>query len=205
MPKIAVLASGSGSILASIIEHALPVSLVLADRKCKALEIAETAGIPTELVDRRDFGWQGKGSQWDRAGFTYTVAVVLNSYGIELAPMAGFMTVLDSSIFTDFGGNILNIHPALLPFFKGDNAVGDALAAYKRHDIPHTGSTVHIATERLDDERWIIRQVVVPIFADDSEEVLHERIKVEERILYPAVLRDILDGVINLSEIKEQS
>ncbi len=200
------MASCTGSLLESMIEDGLPISLVLVDKPCKALGIAEQAGVSTEFIDRCDFGWRAKvGDDWDREGFTQTVSSTLQSTGIDLVAMAGFMTVLHPVIFTGFPGHILNIHPALLPLFKGDHAVADALAAYKRGEVTETGTTIHIATERLDDERWIIRQVPVPIYDTDDKETLHERIKEEERQLYPAVLRDILNGVINLSEIKERS
>lgn len=198
MTRIAVLASGSGTILASIISHKIPVQLVLADKPCKALQIAEEAQIPTRLVSRRDYGYKaGVGDGWDRVGFTKDVAAVLLECEIEVVAMAGFFTVLDRCIFTHFQHRILNIHPSLLPLFKGEFAVRDTLAA----GVSKTGSTVHIATEVLDDERYILSQVEVPVMADDDVDTLWERIKVQERELYPKVLRDIINGKINLDKL----
>jgi phosphoribosylglycinamide formyltransferase 1 len=196
MTTIAVLASGSGTILASIIAHEVPLTLVLADKPCKALEIAAEAGIPTELINRREFGYKpGIGEDWNREEFTRVVSAILLKNEIDVMAMAGFFTVLHEVIFRDFDRRILNIHPSLLPAFKGEFAVRDALMA----GVKKTGSTVHIATEVLDDERFILRQVRVPILENDDVDTLWERIKVQERKLYPRVLRDILNGKINLT------
>lgn len=195
MTQVAVMASGSGTILASILEHQVPVALVLADKECRAIEIAKEAGVPTELVDRRSFGYKpGVGEGWDRRGFTEAVRDVLVQCDIDVVAMAGFFTVLHEVFFERFAGRILNIHPSLLPAFKGEFAVRDTLAA----GANETGSTVHIATERLDDERFILAQVKVPVIPGDDVETLWERIKVQERELYPAVLIDILSGKIKL-------
>lgn len=202
MTKLAVLASGSGTILSSIIAHGVPLSLVLADKPCKAMDIAAAAGIPAVLINRRDFGYQpGIGEGWDREGFTLIVSSTLLKYDIDVVAMAGFFTILHDVIFIDFSRRIVNIHPALLPAFKGEFAVRDALAAA----VKETGSTVHIATELLDDERFILGQVRVPVLEGDDVDTLWERIKVQERELYPQVLGDILNGKINLDQVEEQS
>ena len=202
MKKIAVLVSGSGTILASIIEKRIPVALVIADKQCRGLKIAAEAGIPNHLINRRFFGYEpGVGDKWDRRAFTSIIAKILLTNQIDVVVMAGFMTVFHKVIFEDFDGRILNIHPALLPAFKGDSAVQDALNA----GVSKTGTTVHIATEELDDERYILGQVEVPIEPDDTVATLHERIKVQERKLYPDVIWDILNGKINLEQIKEQA
>jgi len=201
MTRIAVLASGSGTILASIVAHEVPIQLVLTDRECPALEIATQAGIPTLLVDRRKFGYRpGPQERWGRWGFTRAVATGLKHYAIDVVAMAGFFTILHNVIFDDFAGRILNIHPALLPAFKGASPVRDALTA----GVTETGSTVHIITPMLDDERFILAQVRVPVLPDDDVDSLRERIKVRERELYPQVLKEILSGSINLEQIKEQ-
>lgn len=196
--KLAVLASGSGTNLASMIAHDVPIGLVLADKECRALEIAAEAGIPTELIDRREWGYhKGVGDGWDRQGFTEQVAATLKRHGIDVVAMAGFFTVLHRVIFDDYAGRILNIHPALLPDFKGEFAVRDTLAA----GVKETGSTVHIATEVLDDATYILGQVTVPVEPGDDVDRLWERIKVEERELYPRVLHDILNGTIDLERL----
>ena len=101
--------------------------------------------------------------------------------------MAGFLTILHPMIFEHYSGRILNTHPSLLPSFKGAHAVRDTLAA----GVPLTGPTIHVATEVLDDERHIIAQsATVPVLASDDVDTLWERVKVEERRLYPRVLWD---------------
>lgn len=195
-----MLASGTGSILGSIIEHGPPVALVVTDRSCRALEVASTAGVPAVMINRRDFGYRSSaglnhGVPWDRAGFTRAVEAALDARDIDLVAMAGFFTILHEVIFERYSGRILNTHPALLPAFKGAHAVQETLAA----GVTVTGPTIHVATEVLDDERHIIaRSATVPVRADDDADTLWERIKVEERRLYPQVLWDIVNGKIEL-------
>jgi formyltetrahydrofolate-dependent phosphoribosylglycinamide formyltransferase len=200
--KLAVMASGTGSILESILLQGVLVELVVADRPCKAIDIASVMGSPTVIVDRRSFGYKPWAAEnWEREGFTRAIRRELDEHGIELVAMAGFMTILHPSFFDEFDGWILNIHPSMLPRFKGEHAVRDALQA----GVPVTGTTIHISTEELDDHRYIVTQQAVPVHDDDTEDTLHERIKKVERELYPQVLRDILTGQINLKAIKEQS
>lgn len=202
MTRFACLASGSGTILASIIKYQIPLKVVIADKPCPALMIAADAGIPTTIISRNHYGYRaGIGEAWDRAGFTKIVAQTLLDFKIDVAAMAGFFTILDPIIFELFTGFVLNIHPALLPNFKGEHAVRDALAA----GVKETGSTVHIATELLDDERFIVDQVRVPVEEGDTVETLWERIKVEERQFYPRVLQKIQTSQINLRTIQEGS
>jgi len=191
-----VLASGAGSILGSIIEHGPPVALVVTDRACPALDIAGRAGIATVTIERREYGYRaGACEAWDRHGFTGAVCDALTTGGIDLVAMAGFLTILHSMIFDRYAGRILNTHPSLLPAFKGAHAVQETLAA----GVSVTGPTIHVATEVLDDERHIIAQsATVPVRADDDAATLWERIKVEERRLYPQVLWDIVNGKIDL-------
>jgi phosphoribosylglycinamide formyltransferase 1 len=200
---IAVLASGSGTILASIIEHGPPIAVVATDRPCKAMEVASAAGVPAIMVNRRDFGYQaGIGEDWDRRGFTRTISDVLAEYDVDVVAMAGFFTILHEVIFERYEGRILNTHPALLPSFKGAHAVRDTLAS----GVKTTGPTIHVATERLDDERCIIAQSRdVPVLPGDDVDTLWERIKVEERRLYPQVLWDIVNGEIDLEQLRKRS
>jgi phosphoribosylglycinamide formyltransferase-1 len=185
---IAVLASGTGSILEAMLRESVPVAVVIADRECRALEIAAEAGIPTELLERGDFG-----PNFDREGYTERLEHLLDTYRIDIVAMAGFMTFLSPRIFTAYGGRILNTHPSLLPDFKGEHAVRDALAA----GVKETGCTVHVATEKMDDGAILAREKVA-VMPDDTVESLHERIKEKERILYPRVLKDLLSGAIVL-------
>lgn len=199
---IAVLASGGGSVLASIIEHGPPLAVVVTDRPCLAMEVASAAGIPAIMVSRRDFGYRARiGEGWDRRGFTAAISEVLSQHEVAVAAMAGFFTILHEVIFERYEGRILNTHPAVLPLFKGAHAVRDTLAS----GVKTTGPTIHVATRTLDDERYIIAQSRdVPVLARDNVDTLWERIKVEERRLYPQVLWDIVNGEINLGQLCER-
>jgi phosphoribosylglycinamide formyltransferase-1 len=156
----------------------LPVTTVLADRPCAGLELAAERGAAAELVDRRAYG--GFGESFDREGFTATVAATLVAHQVDLVAMAGFGTVMTQAVHDAFGGRILNTHPALLPAFPGWHGVRDALA----EGVNETGCTVHLATLEMD-AGPILAQRAVPVLPDDTEETLHERIKVVERELYP--------------------
>ncbi len=186
--RLAVLASGSGTILEAILQSDLAVSLVVSDRPCRALDVADTARVPARLVDRREFG--GFGPSFDRDGFTESVTSVLEGSSIDVVAMAGFGTVLGQAVHSAYPGRILNTHPALLPAFPGWHAVADALAA----GVPETGTTVHLATLEMD-AGPILAQAVVPVLAGDTEAALHERIKTVERTLYPDTIRTFVDGL----------
>jgi phosphoribosylglycinamide formyltransferase 1 len=189
MGRLAVFASGVGSNLEAILGDHLPVELVVADRPCRALEIAAAHGVAARLIGRTGYGYQS-GRDWDRAGFTGEVLRVLHEHKIDLVAMAGFMTIFAPPIFTEYEDRILNTHPSLLPSFKGAHAVQQALAA----GVTETGCTVHIATAELDSGR-ILTQQRVPILPGDTPDSLQERIKAVERRLYPATIRKYLDEI----------
>ncbi len=180
--RVGVLASGSGTILQAMIERNLPIVVVLADRKCGALEIAQRAGIATELVERDDFG-----PTFDRVTYTHRVVDALERHRVELVAMAGFGTILEKPVHDAFGDRILNTHPALLPAFRGWHAVRDTL----EYGAKVTGVTVHIARLEVDDGP-ILAQEAVPVLPDDTEATLHERIKRVERRLYPEVIEQLV-------------
>lgn len=181
-PALAVLASGSGSILEALLGERLPVAFVLTDRPCRALEIAAAHGIEAVLVERTSFG-----PGFDRAGYTDQVLAALADRGVGTVAMAGFMTVFGPAMFAALPGRVLNTHPSLLPAFPGAHAVRDALA----YGVKVTGCTVHVATVEVD-HGPILAQEPVRVFPDDTEATLHERIKAVERVLYPSVLREFL-------------
>src|ERR1700759_1189921 len=162
-------------------EAGLPVAVVLADRECAGLEIAAAHGVPAELVARSEFG--GFGPAFDREAYSAAVAAMLTSHDIDLVAMAGFGTLLTEQVHTAFPGRILNTHPSLLPAFPGWHAVRDALAA----GASETGCTVHLAVLEMD-AGPILAQEKVRIVYRDTEESLHERIKVVERRLYPETI-----------------
>jgi phosphoribosylglycinamide formyltransferase 1 len=167
-------------------EAGLPVTTVLADRPCPALALAEEYGADPELVDRNAYG--GFGPEFDRSGFTTTVTAILVAHQVDLVAMAGFGTIMTQAVHSAFPNRILNTHPALLPLFPGWHGVRDALAA----GVRETGCTVHLATLEMD-AGPILAQEVVPVLGGDTEETLHERIKVVERTLYPATVAWALD------------
>ncbi len=179
---LAVLASGTGSILQALIDDVLPITVVLVDRPCGAETVAETAGIPVVRVIRSSYG-----QDFDRDAYTAQVVSALEDYDVVLLAMAGYGTVLGKSIHDAFAGRIVNTHPALLPAFKGWHAVEAALAA----GATETGCTVHMATLEVDDGP-IIAQEAVPVLPGDTPESLHERIKQAERRIYPAALWKLL-------------
>ncbi|MBF6555402.1 MAG: phosphoribosylglycinamide formyltransferase [Acidimicrobiales bacterium] len=164
----------------------LPVRLVIADRTCRALDIAAASGIPAQLVDRSRFG--GFGAAFDRHAYTVAVTEALVAGGVDVVAMAGFGTVLGQPIHTAYPGRILNTHPALLPAFPGWHAVADALAA----GVAETGTTVHVATLEMD-AGPVLARASVPVLPNDTEKTLHERIKEVERTLYPQTIRQFID------------
>ena len=159
----------------------LPITLVLADRDCAGLEIAAAHGVPAELIGRSAYG--GFGADFDRDAYSGTVATTLSENQIDLVAMAGFGTLLTEPMHRAFPGRILNTHPSLLPAFPGWHAVRDALAA----GVSETGCTVHLAVLEMD-AGPILAQERVRIVYRDTEESLHERIKVAERKLYPETI-----------------
>jgi phosphoribosylglycinamide formyltransferase 1 len=169
----------------ALLADELPVVLVVADRPCRALDIAADRGVTTQLVDRRDFG--GFGDDFARDEFTRRLVAVLDEHEVDLVVMAGFGTVLGRPVHDAYGGRILNTHPALLPAFPGWHAVEDALAA----GASVTGCTVHLATMEMD-AGPVLAQEEVAIRPDDTVATLHERIKEVERRLYPATIRRVM-------------
>ena len=180
--RIAVLASGSGTLLEAILADGIPVQLLVVDRPSRATEVAEAHGVPAVHVERTSFG-----ADFDRVGYTKQVVQVLQEHGIDLVVMAGFGTVFAEPIHDAFPNRILNTHPALLPAFKGWHAVRAALDL----GVKVTGCTIHVATLEVD-AGPILAQEAVPVLPDDDEASLHERIKAVERRLYPATIRAVM-------------
>ncbi len=184
--RLAVLASGTGTILEAIAGSGIDVAVVVCDRDCRALQVARGLGIKTVLLNRDDYG--GCGNDFDRVGYTGTLVRVLQSYDTDVVAMAGFGTVLASSAYEAYPGKILNTHPALLPAFPGWHAVEDALKA----GVKVTGCTVHIATPEVD-AGPILAQRAVDVLEGDTAGSLHERIKEVERKLYPSAIRAFIE------------
>ncbi len=183
--RLAVLVSGTGSILDSMLDHGIEVSLVLADRPCRALDRVRGRVGAAELLERMEWG-----PGFDRDAYTSRLVDRLTDHHIDLVAMAGFGTVLGPALFESFPGRVLNTHPALLPSFPGWHAVSRALAA----GVKVTGCTVHVATAEVDSGP-ILAQAPVAVEPGDTEESLHERIKTVERELYPATLVEFIHNL----------
>ena len=178
--RVAVLASGSGTILEAILEAGVPVDVILTDRRCRALELAGDRGV---LLERTDFS-----KSFDRDGYADQLVALLHEHDIDLAVMAGFGTVVPKAV-PAFRGLMLNTHPSLLPAFKGWHPVRDALAL----GVKVTGTTVHVVTEEMD-VGPILAQEAVTVLPDDTEATLHERIKAVERRLFPDTIKRVIAG-----------
>ena len=184
--RVGVLVSGTGTILEALLEAAVPVVVVVADRPCRGLEVADAAGVATELVDRAGFGGFGPG--FDRGAYTEALVGALRGHDVDLVVMAGYGTLLAAPVHDAYPGRILNTHPALLPDFPGWHAVEEALAA----GVAVTGCTVHVATLAMD-AGPVLAQEEVPVLAGDTAASLHERIKEVERRIYPQTVHRVLD------------
>lgn len=178
--------SRQGSVLDAIIESGIVPAVVIADRRCVAIDRAAAAGIATEVVERTSFK-----ADFDREAYTSRLVEALKRHEVELVAMAGFGTITSNELYEVYENRVLNTHPALLPAFKGWHAVRDALAA----GVAETGCTVHVATLEVDSGP-ILAQEVVAILPGDDESVLHERIKEVERRLYPASIRAVMEGTL---------
>ena len=198
--RLAVLVSGTGTILEALVGAGVPVALVVADRVCRGLEVAREAGVAVALLDRAVYG--GFSRDFERERYSDDLTETLRKYDVDLVAMAGFGTIVSASLHDGFPGRVLNTHPSLLPAFKGWHAVRQALVA----GVAETGCTVHVATAQLD-EGPVLAQRRVAVREGDDESSLHERIKAVERELYPAVVTRVMaafdEGRDILSVIKE--
>ncbi|KUI26624.1 phosphoribosylglycinamide formyltransferase [Mycobacterium sp. GA-2829] len=178
--RLVVLASGTGSLLASLLEAAVgdyPARVVAVgtDRPCAALDIAADASVPTYTVRLGDHP--------DRAAWDAAITAATAEHEPDLVVSAGFMKILGPEFLGRFPGRVVNTHPALLPAFPGAHAVPDTLA----YGVRVTGCTVHLVDAGMDTGP-ILAQEAVSVRDDDDEASLHERIKVVERRLLVDVL-----------------
>ena len=185
---IVVLISGRGSNLQSIIDAVtagrLPVEIraVISNRPdAQGLARARSAGIPTEVVDHRAYP--------DRESYDRALVEVIDRYRPALVVLAGFMRILTPEFVQHYRGRLLNIHPSLLPKFKGLDTHRRALEAGEREH----GASVHLVTEELDGGP-VLMQARVPVLPDDDPERLAERVLRQEHRLYPEVLRLFAEG-----------
>lgn len=180
--RVAVLISGSGTLLQSLIDHdprSYELVAVVADRPAAGLQRASRAGIPVETVQPKD--------HLDRAAWNAALADRVAHYQPDWIVSAGFMRILDEAFLQRFPQRVVNSHPALLPAFPGAHAVRDALA----YGVKVTGCTIHLVDAGVDTGP-IIAQRVVQVLPGDDEESLHERIKEVEWQMLP----DVVDGLV---------
>jgi phosphoribosylglycinamide formyltransferase-1 len=191
--RTAVLISGRGSNMVALVEAArdpafpAEIALVLSNRPdAGGLDYARKAGITTAVVDHKAFAG-------DRGAFEEALQTVLAEHAIELVCLAGFMRVLTPVFVTRWTGRLLNIHPSLLPAFRGLDTHARALAAGVRIH----GCTVHFVTPELD-EGPVIMQAAVPVLADDTAGSLAARVLAQEHVIYPAALARVASGTTRL-------
>jgi len=178
---LAILISGRGSNMTALIEagraEGCPYEVVLVasnNPDAAGLAIARDAGIPT-------FAHSHKGLS--REDFDAIIDGALRKAGVRYVALAGYMRILSEAFVTGWAGHMLNIHPSLLPRYKGLDTHGRAIAA----GDPEGGCSVHLVTPTLDDGE-VIAQAAVPILPGDTPETLAQRVLVEEHRLYPEAL-----------------
>ena len=196
--RVGVLVSGRGSNLQSIIDKSksreidAEVVVVLSDNKeAYALERAREAGIETCYIDPEVTRPVLIGEAEDN----YIDA--LNKHEVDLVCLAGFMRIVKEKMISEFKWRMMNIHPALLPSFKGLDAQRQALD----YGVRFAGATVHFVTGDVDGGP-IILQAVVPVYQDDTEEILSERILKEEHRIYPEAIDLFSKNKLKLKEGK---
>jgi phosphoribosylglycinamide formyltransferase-1 len=187
--RVAILISGRGSNMVALIEAAkdrsYPAEIVLVasnDPAAAGLQRAEAARIPTSVVDHKKFGK-------DREAFERVLQDQLQAHQIELVCLAGFMRLLTPWFVRQWDGRLLNIHPALLPAFKGLDTHARAIAA----GATQHGATVHFVVPEMDSGP-IIAQAAVPVQSGDTEAALAARVLEVEHRIYPLALRLVAEG-----------
>ena len=198
--RAAVLISGRGSNMMALIEAAKAddypavIALVVSNRHdAPGLERARDAGIPAAVVDHARFGE-------DRAAFEQALDAKLREHRIDLVCLAGFMRLLTPWFVARWSGRMLNIHPALLPQFKGLHTHRRALeAGATRH-----GATVHFVVPEMD-AGPIVEQESVAVRDDDTEATLSARVLELEHRIYPRALRALAEGKVGLTAVADQA
>ncbi|WPZ13990.1 phosphoribosylglycinamide formyltransferase [Nitratireductor rhodophyticola] len=192
--RVAVLISGRGSNMAALVAAAIDPSFpaeivgVVSNRAdARGLEIAATHSIPTRVVSSRDYD--------GREAHDAAIHKALTELKAEIVCLAGYMRLLSPDFVQKWKGRMINIHPALLPSFRGLDTHARALATGVRVH----GCTVHFVTPEMD-EGPIIAQAAVPVLTDDTEETLGERVLKLEHRLYPLALRLLAEGSVRMSD-----
>jgi len=191
--KTAVLVSGRGSNMQAIIEAATDpaypadIALVISNKQnAPALALAEAAGIATQALPHKDFA--------DRDSFDAEMTKLIEAAGCELVVLAGFMRLLSTSFCERWRDRLINIHPSLLPAFKGLDVHQRMIDA----GVRFAGCTVHFVRPEMDTGP-IIAQAVVPVHATDDADALAARILMQEHRVYPLAVQWIAEGRVRIS------
>ena len=180
--QLGLMASGSGTNLEAIAKaiadgklKAEIKVLIYNNPRAKVKERAEKYNIPTVLVDHRQYQ--------QREALDHKIVAVLQAYGADWVVMAGWMRIITQVLLDSYSNRVINIHPSLLPSFKGIRAIEQALAA----KVKITGCTVHLGSLEVDSGE-IIMQAAVPILPDDTRDTLHARIQLQEHYILPQAI-----------------
>ncbi|MDH4562168.1 phosphoribosylglycinamide formyltransferase [Pseudomonas sp. BN411] len=191
---VVVLISGSGSNLQALIDsitgddHPARIRAVISNRAdAFGLERARKAGIDTRVLDHKAYA--------DREAFDAALIEVIDAYKPQLVVLAGFMRILTPGFVRHYQGRLLNIHPSLLPKYKGLHTHQRALEA---GDSEH-GCSVHFVTEELDGGPLVV-QALIPVESDDTPESLAQRVHVQEHRIYPLAMRWFAEGRLRLGQ-----
>lgn len=194
--KLGVLISGRGSNLQALIDAAAepdyPAQIVLVISNAAdayGLVRAAEAGIPTQVIDHRDFA--------DRASFEVALTDALTAAEVELVCLAGFMRLLTDAFVTRWWDRLINIHPSLLPAFRGLHTHQRAIEA----GVRFTGCTVHFVRPAMDDGPIIV-QAAVPLASDDNEDQLAARVLTAEHRIYPLAVRLFAEGRLRIDGVR---
>ena len=192
IPRLVVLLSGSGSNLQALIDAiadgtiAATIELVISNKQeAKGLVRANRAGIATQVINHLDYG--------SREAFDRELMHAIDDKQPDLIVLAGFMRIFTPELTHRYEGRMLNIHPSLLPLFKGTNTHERALEA----EVEQHGASVHFVSSELDGGPIVI-QALVPVLSMDSPSVLASRVLVQEHIIYPIAVKWFCEGRLKL-------
>lgn len=190
--RVGILISGRGSNMAALIaaaqapDYPAEIVLVLSNRpQAAGLARAQEAGVPSKVIDHTVYGK-------DRAAFERAMQATLDAHGVEILCLAGFMRLMTPEFVTHWDGRMINVHPALLPAFKGLDTHARALAAGVRLH----GATVHFVVPEMDCGAIVV-QAAVPVLDGDTAETLAARVLAAEHRIFPAALRWLAEDRIS--------
>lgn len=197
IPSLAVLISGSGSNLQAMIDAVQEgrlkarIAVVVSNRKAAyGLERAEKAGIPTRYHPLKPYRDAGK----ERAEYDADLAVILAEYAPDWVVLAGWMHIFTDAFLRHYPQRIVNLHPALPGQFPGSHAIDDALAAFERGEVAHTGVMLHLVPDERVDEGPALATRTVPILPGDTRDSLATRIHAAEHDLLVTTLSQLMES-----------